>query len=277
MWPEKKTIFKVSVLIFTLLLITGCAGNPAGNKCEIGTDCGQAYCSENFRKLVSPACDEGKCIDDVTECDETDICVQDSIGVRCEPIIPPTPTPKPVLSCGDNSISTFISGQNPFRPANQICGDDCQIGYTCNDQCTCECPDPVFTNAYFGGVPEVDLDFETLRDQWQNDPEGLLGIVGLVNIPAYVHIRGDVEHIIPFPEVQLILVPNPDNEYISQDDWDAFCVNDYYAGEKALTIDLELLTKPKKTCDWGPTVGFEGVLTLCPEDLVTWLRGYLAE
>jgi len=273
MWLNTKPIIKVSVLIAVVVLITGCAGN----ECEIAADCGQAYCIENFRKLVSPTCANGKCIEDVTECDESDICVQDSKGVRCEDKIPPTPTPKPVLSCGDNSISSFISGQNPFRLANHICGDDCQIGFTCNDQCVCECPDPVFTNAYFGGAPDVDIDFDTLRDQWKNDPEGLLGIVGLVNVPAYIHIRDGVEHIIPFPDVQLIRVLNPDNEYISKEDWDAYCVNDYFEGEKALTFDLELLKKPKETCDWGPTEGFEGVLTLCPEDLVTWLRGYLAE
>jgi len=277
MWHEKKHIIKVSVLIAAVVLFTGCTGNPAGNECEVDSDCGQPFCSENLTQFTSQTCTDGKCVFDVTECEDYEICMQDSRGVRCEPKVTPTPTPKPRLSCCDNSISTFISGQNPYRPVDHVCVDDCPIGFNCGDQCTCECPDPVFTGSYWGDAPDVDLDFDTLLSEWENDPEGLLGIKGLVNIPAYIHIRDGVEHIIPFPETQLILILNPDNEYITKEGWDAYCVNDYYDGEKALTIDLVMLTKKIETCDWGGRTGFEGVLTLCPEDLINWLRGYLAQ
>lgn len=276
MKTKTEPTIKVPAIIAAVVLLVGCTsiiGAPALNECELDSDCGQAYCSENFRKLVSSTCVEGKCVEDVTECDESEICVQDSRGVRCEEKEPP----KQTLSCCDNSKTTFLSGQNPFHPTDHICGDDCPVGFNCNDQCICECPDPVFTDNYWGNAPQVDLDFDTLHDQWKNDPEGLLGIVGLINIPAYVHVRDGATHFIPFPEVQLTLVPNPDNEYITKEGWEAYCVNDYYDGEKALDIDLELLTRQNETCYWGGTVGFEGVLSVCPEDLINWLRGYLAQ
>ncbi len=277
MRTKTKPEFAFLAIIAAVVLFAGCKGFIPGNQCEVDADCLNPYCGENFTEIINQTCLDGKCVVDVTECEPYEVCVADSRGVRCEPKKTPTPTPLPDLSCCDNSKTAFISGQNPYRPANHICVDDCQAGFTCNDQCICECPDPVFTDFYMGNAPDVDFDFDTLLDEWQKDPEGLLSIKGLINIPAYVHMRDGDAHYIPFPMVQLTLVENPNNEYIIKEGWDAYCVNDYYDGEKALDIDLALLTRRDETCYWGGTIGFEGVLTLCPEDLAHWLRGYLAQ
>jgi hypothetical protein len=256
-----------------VVLIAGCTpgkGILPGKKSDIDLDCGGDYCSENFSKIVRSTYVDGKCVEEVTECDQSEICVADSTGVECEV------RELAKLSCSENSKNTYLDplGKNIFDKAFHICGDDCPVGFDCNAQCICECPAPVFINTYFTPI-QPDLDFDTLYDQWEADRGNLLDIVGTINISAYDHIRDGVSYYLPFPEVQLELIPNPDNEYIHKEGWEAYCVNDYYDGEEALDIQLQLLMKPKdQTCDWGGTTGFEGVLTVCPEDLVDWFDTY---
>lgn len=326
-----KPIIKVSLALALVVLLAGCIPNngiPVGKKCDLDTDCGQGYCSNNQQKVNSPTCVNGKCENVSTECNESEICVADSLGVRCVPKDPDTNKPK--LSCSENSDSISILGINPFDsgfyvcsddcPADSYCGGDCYCekkeeiscsgntddsdlfgtnlfdqktnrcandcpgGFDCNAQCICEerprppCPDPVYTTNYFGGAPTVDYDFDTLLDMWLDDPGILLELGDTINIPAYEHYRKKGEawegpYFIPFPEVQLTLIPNPNNDYIEQ--YGAWCVNDYYEGDEALDIDYIWLTRPEQTCIWGGTEGSEGVLTVCPEDIIDWFNEYV--
>lgn len=316
-----QAIIKVTslLLLLVVLLIAGCSGK----KCEIDSDCGQASCSENQRKALNQTCVDGRCETTTTECDDSEVCVADSLGVRCETADPDTG--KARMSCSDNTDTFSIMGINAFNPTIYICGadcpvdsycsescyceekveiscsgntddailngenifdqriemcaDDCPGGHDCNTQCICEerprppCPDPEFESNYFGEIP-VDYDFETLANLWLDDSRNLLDLEPTINITAYVHKRGGTFYYIPFPEVQLELIPNPDNEYILQ--YGAYCVNDYYDGAEALDINLEWLDRPEETCIWGGTEGFEGVLTVCPEDVIDWFYTYSA-
>jgi hypothetical protein len=156
-----------------------------------------------------------------------------------------------------------------------MCSNDCPFGYDCGIDCLCEehdCPDPVFTDNYFD-PPPIDMHLPDILDMWLEDPESLYSWVGdTINIPGYLHERDGYFHFIPFPEEQLTLVPNPKNEYIPQ--YGAWCVNDYYEGEEALTIEYIWLARPEETCIWGGTAGFEGVITVCTELLIDWLEAY---
>jgi hypothetical protein len=371
MRTKTKAIIKVSLIIAIVVLIAGCTpgkGILPGKKCDIDSDCGGAYCSENQRKAVSSTCLKGRCEATTIECAESEICVQDSLGVKCAMKDPDTN--KPIMSCSINSTTLNTLGINSFNPGIYMCGDDCPAdsyctdtcycekkvkiscsentndtddlganlfnditfmcaadcpgGYYCSDACYCEekeeiscnentddtdtfgenifsettercaddcprgslctgqcicneyeCPDPVFTTNYWGDAPLVDFDFEFLYSLWLANPRSLLELGDEVDITAYEHYRDGGFYYIPFPEVQLTLVPNPDNEYITKEGWEAYCVNDYYDGEKALDIYFELLTRQdKETCYWGGTVGFEGVLTVCPELLLDWFDAY---
>ncbi len=333
MKTKTETIIKVSLIIAGLVLIVGCStieGIPTGKKCELDSDCGQAYCSDNQQKIVSPTCVEGRCEDISTECNESEICIADSLGVRC--VSKDTDSGKGRMSCSENSDSFTILGINPYNPAIYVCGadcpadsycsdscfcekkeelscsgntddldlfgtnlfdqktnrcaDDCPGGFDCNDQCICEerprppCPDPVFTSNYFGDTTPVDYDFATLLDMWLDDPGSLLDLGDTIDIPAYEHYRrqgggwpGEWEaapYYIPFPEVQLELIPNPNNDYIEQ--YEAWCVNDYYEGVEALDINYKWLTRPEQTCIWGGRS--EGVLTVCTDILIDWFFAY---
>jgi len=356
MWSKTKPLIKAALLIAVVLLIAGCRGK----KCEIGSDCGGDHCSENFRKSVSRTCVDGRCETTTTECDDTEICVQDSRGASCYPKDPDTS--KPLISCGNNTINpnvlafnptdficsddcpadsfcnnsciceakalkgclnntenTEAAGVNVFESQTEMCADDCPADYYCDDTCSCEekeeiscientddtntfgenifsnttercatdcpigfscdsqcickeyqCPEPVFTSNYMGNAPFA-FDFDLISSLWFSDPRSVLELGDLVHITAYEHERDGVFYHIPFPEVQLTLVPNPDNEYIPQ--YGAFCVNDYYEGIEALTIDNFWITRPEETCIWGGPV-FDGVLTVCPEILFDWLKEY---
>lgn len=263
----------ISVLFAAVFLFAGCfpiSGPRTGKKSDIDLDCGGDYCSENFSKIVRSTYVDGKCVEEVTDCDHSEICVADSTGVECEV------RELAQLSCSENSKNTYLDpqGKNIFDTAFHICGDDCPVGFDCNDQCICECPDPDFTNNYFTPI-QPSLDFDTLFDQYKADRASILETVGTINISAYDNVRDGVSYYIPFPEVQLILIPNPDNEYIHQEGWEAYCVNDYYDGDKALDINPNWLTKQKnETCFWGGKEGFEGVLSVCPEHLIDWFDEY---
>jgi hypothetical protein len=273
MRTKAESIIKISILLLVIAIIAGCNQTKpisSGKDCKSNQDCGGDYCSENFRKLVRQSCVGGHCVEEVTECEDSDICVQDSTGVECKP---KDFDVKRNLPCTENSKNTFLDfqGLNRYNPADHICMDDCPAGFNCNADCICECPPPIFTSNYFD-PPVITHDFDPLYAQYQADRGSLLDIPGTVTITAYDHVFGNVSFYIPFPEVQLILVPNPDNEYIEQ--YGAYCVNDYYEGERALDIDLDWYDRPEQTCIWGGKEGFEGVLTVCPEDLVRWFDAY---
>lgn len=372
MRTQIKPIIKVALIIAGLVLIAGCAplkGILPGKKCGQDSDCGGAYCSENQRKAVSPTCVEGRCEATTTECDESEICVADSLGTGCLPKDPDTNKPimsctinstslntlgidafnpaiymcgddcpedsyctngcfcekkekiscsentadtdamggnlftditfmcaddcpenhycddscycyeKEEVSCNENTVETEAFGENIFDVVQEMCGDDCPGGSLCNNQCLCEefYYDPIFTNNYFQLQPiEVTHDFYDLLNMWLDDPDNFNTKLGNeIIITAYEHSRDGNIHHIPFPEVQLVLVKNPDNEYITKEGWNAWCVNDYYDGEEALDIDLNLLTRQdKQTCYWGGKEGFEGVLTVCREHIIYWFEAY---
>lgn len=309
---KTQAIIKVTLLLLVVLLIAGCSGE----KCDIDSDCGQDSCSENQRKALNQTCVDGRCETTTTECDDSEVCVADSLGVRCETVDPDTG--KARMSCSDNT-DTFsimglnaynptiyicgddcaadsyctgdcyceekvelwctmntdtsnLSGTNPFDQRKNICADDCWGGYDCNDQCICEerprppCPDPVLNTYYLRDAPPVDFDYDTLYEMWFDDPGSLFELGDTINIPAYLHERDGDFYMIPFPEEQLIRVPN--TEYLLQ--YGAYCVNDYYDGAKALDINLQWFIKPERTCYWGGAEAFEGVLTVCPEDIMDW-------
>jgi len=318
MRTKTESIIKVSLILAVVVLIAGCV--PTGKKCDLDSDCGQGYCSDNQQKVINPTCVGGRCEDVSVECDESEICVADSLGVRCVSKDPDSG--KARMSCSENSDTFTILGINLYNPAIFVCGedcpadsycsdscycekkeeiscsgntddsdlfgtnlfdqkfnrcaDDCPGGFDCNAQCICDerprppCPDPVFTSNYFGGAPLVDYDFDTLLDMWLDDPGSLLDLGDTINITAYEHERGGVFYFIPFPEVQLERIPNPNNDYIEQ--YGAYCVNDYYEGPEALDVDLIWLTRPEKTCIWGGAESFEGVLTVCPEHIIDWFN-----
>ena len=311
---KTQAIIKVTLLLLVVLLLAGCSGK----KCEIDSDCGVASCSENQRKALNQTCVKGRCEITTTECDDSEVCVADSLGVRCETADPDTgkarmscsdnsdtfsimslnaynPTiyicrddcaadsyctndcyceEKAEISCSWNSDDAESRGENYFDQRTEICADDCPGGYDCNAQCVCEerprppCPDPVFTTNYFREAPPVDYDYETLADLWFDDPGSLLDLGDTINITAYEHkdYSVGVSYFIPFPEVQLTRIPN--TEQLKQ--YDALCVNDYYEGPEALDINLNWLSRPEVACIWGGAEGFEGVLTVCPEDIMEW-------
>jgi hypothetical protein len=321
MRTKAEPIIKFLVMIAVVVLIAGCV--PTGKKCDLDSDCGGAYCSDNQQKVISPTCVGGRCEDASTECDESEVCVADSLGVRCETADPDTG--KARFSCSDNTDTFSIMGINAYNPTIYICGDDCAVdsyctndcyceekveiscfgnsddaelrgenifdqrtemcgddcpgGHDCNTQCICEerprppCPDPVFTSNYFGDAPQVDYDVDTLLEMWLDDPGSLLDLGDTINITAYEHERGGAFYHIPFPEVQLSHIPNPNNEYIEQ--YGAYCVNDYYDGDEALDVNLKWLKRPEKTCIWGGVETFEGVLTVCPEFIIDWFNAIL--
>jgi hypothetical protein len=323
MRTKKKPIIPVLLILAALVLVAGCVpikGILTGKKCDIDTDCGEDYCNDDQQKIVSPTCVNGRCENKFTECSESEICIQDSLGVKC--VRKDSDSSKGRLSCSENTDTFSILGKNPYNPSiyvckddcpedsfcsdscfceekeeiscsrntddfnssgtNQFdqrtkrCADDCPGGFDCNAQCICEerprgpCPEPVFTTNYFGGAPPVDFDFETLYDMWLDDPGSLLDLGDTITITAYEHYRDGGFYYIPFPEMQLTLIPNPDNEYIEQ--YGAWCVNDYYEGEKALDINLKWLTRPEETCIWGGREPDEGVLTVCPEHIIDWFN-----
>jgi hypothetical protein len=133
MRTKTESVSIIMVIISAVVLIAGCKGIPSGEKCQLDADCGGDYCSEDFRKAVSPACVEGKCQGITTACDETEICVADSRGVRCLPKDPNTN--KAILSCSSNTINPSL---NPFNPAGYVCKDDCAADSFCNESCICE-------------------------------------------------------------------------------------------------------------------------------------------
>jgi len=181
---------------------------------------------------------------------------------------------KEEISCNQNTTDTNTFGENIFNDKIERCAIDCPIGFRCNSQCICDeydCPEPVFTSTYMGDGP-FPFDFDFFSSLWFSDPSSILDLGDFVDITAYAHERDGIFHYLPFPEVQLTLVPNPNNDYIPQ--YGAFCVNDYYEGDEALTIDHFWLTRPEETCIWGPTIGYEGVLTVCTELLYDWLKEY---
>jgi hypothetical protein len=180
------------------------------------------------------------------------------------------------VSCSENTAETVSFGQNYFDVVSEICADDCPDGMLCDNTCYCEeyyFP-PKFTSSYFN-PPEVTHDFYELLNMWLDDPANFYSELGnSITITAYEHTRDGSFHYIPFPEIQLVLVPNPDNDLIIEEGWDSYCVNDYYDGEEALDIDFELLKRRNETCYWGGKEGFEGVLTVCREDLISWFETY---
>ncbi len=317
MVTRTKLIIIVSLLIAAMVLMIGCT--PTGKKCELDSDCGQAYCGDNLQKVISSTCVEGRCKEVTVECNESEICVADSLGVRCVTKYPDTnkarmscsensdslnllginafnPTiyvcgvdcpadsycsndcyceEKVEISCIGNTDDAILNGENIFDQRIEMCGDDCPGGYDCNTQCVCEerprppCPDPVFTTNYFHEAPPVDYDFKTLADLWLDDPGNLLDLGDTINITAYEHkdYSIGVSYFIPFPEVQLTRIPNTEN--LAQ--YGAYCVNDYYEGSIALDINLIWLSRPEVACIWGGG-GFEGVLTVCPEDVIDWFN-----
>jgi hypothetical protein len=270
MRPKTTPIFRISVLLAAVILIAGCTpgkGFLTGKKSDIDLNCPGDYCSENFRKVVRVTNVDGKCVEEVTECDSSEICVADSTGVECEPKIIDLP-------CSQNSKNVYLDplDKNSYDPAIHICQDDCPAGFTCNAECICECPEPVFTDPYLTPI-QPDLDFDSLYNSWKANRADLLDIKGTINISGYRHVRDGVEYYIPFPEVQLLLVPNPNNDYIEQ--FGGWCVNDYYEGDEALEIELlAWLERPEQACIWGGRASFEGILTVCPEHLVDWFDAY---
>lgn len=273
MRTKTTSIIIVSVLLAGVFLIAGCipiAGPKTPKKSDVDLDCGGDYCSENFSKVVRVNNVDGKCVEEVTECEKHEICVADSTGVECEI------RELAKLPCSENSKNTFLDpdGDNEFDPDFYICSDDCPVGFNCNNQCICECPEPVWTDPYWNAI-QPDEDFDYFLNEWRTNREGLLdtqNIQGTINISGYRHERDGVTHYIPFYEMQLQLVENPDNEYIPQ--FGAWCVNDYYEAGLAMNLEHKWLNRPKQTCIWGGRPSFEGVLTLCPEDLVSWFDAY---
>jgi hypothetical protein len=183
------------------------------------------------------------------------------------------------LSCSWSTAAHKQSGINPFNQRTNICTDDCPGVFNCNNQCLCEqrprdqCPDPVFTNNYFD-PPPVEFELEEIYAALFPDPFQLLYLEE-IHIPAYEHHRDGNIYYIPFPEYQLVLVLNPFNELIHEEGWEGYCVNDYYDGEGAMDIENVWLARPIQGCVWGGTEGFEGVLTVCPEDLIDWFTAFV--
>lgn len=313
MWPKTKPFIKAALLIAVVLLIAGCTGQ----KCEGDSDCGQGYCSDDQRTMISPTCVDGNCSNISTECSETEICVAGELGASCLPMDPDTS--KAIISCSNPKINPYVpdfdqtvfvcfddcpgdyfctdscycekkveiscientdynetEGENIFDRKTEMCGDDCPGGYDCNAECICEerprppCPEPEFEVNSPNEAPHIDYDVKTLTSLWLDDPGNLLELEPTIRITAYAHYRNGVWHYLPFPEVQLELIPN--NEYLEQ--YGAYCVNDYYDGIEALDIQREWLKKPEETCIWGGTEGFEGVLTVCPEYIMDWMLTY---
>ena len=134
MKTESKII--ISVFITLVILSVGCItpikGIQTRQKCDQDTECAGAFCSENFREVVIPTCVEGRCQDIATECADSEICVADSLGVRCLPKDPITN--KAILSCANNTINP---GLLPFNPEGYVCGDDCPEDSFCNPDCIC--------------------------------------------------------------------------------------------------------------------------------------------
>ncbi len=108
---------------------------------------------------------------------------------------------------------------------------------------------------------------------WADNPMSLLELGDEVDIYAIEYEIDGVWNLIPFPDAQLTLVPNPDNEYIHEEGWQGYCVNDYYEGGMALDINSQWLTEPVRTCSWGPATK-KGILTICPEILIDWFKTY---
>jgi len=318
---KTKLIIIVSLIIAVMVLMVGCT--PTRKKCDLDSDCGGDYCSENLQKVTISTCVEGRCQEVTAECNESEICVADSLGVRCVTKDPDTNKPrmscsensdtlnllginafnptyyvcgadcpadsycsedcycedKVEISCSGNTDDTILNGENIFDQRIEMCADDCPGGYDCNAQCVCEerprnpCPDPVFTTNYFRNAPPVDYDFVTLADMWLDDPGSLLDLGDTINITAYEHVdySNGVSYFIPFPEVQLTRIPNTEN--LAQ--YGAYCVNDYYEGPVSLDINLNWLSRPEVACIWGGAEGFEGVLTVCPEDVINWFNAVL--
>lgn len=211
------TIIKVSLILAVMVLIAGCTVIPTGNKCDVDSDCGGNYCSDNLQKVVSSTCVGGRCEDVSTECKQSEICVADSSGVRCFPKDPDTNLPimscslntttlkvgidafnpaifmcgadcpedsycedscycekKEEILCNENTEESELFGDNLFDQTTNICTNNCPLGFECIDDCICEkfdCPDPVFTNNYFGGAPPIDGGFDDIYAMWLEDPQ----------------------------------------------------------------------------------------------------------
>jgi len=130
---KTRAAIKVTLLmLLVVLVIAGCSGK----KCEIDSDCGVASCSENQRKALNQICVDGRCEITTTECDDSEVCVADSLGVRCETADPDTG--KARMSCSDNTDTFSIMGLNAYNPTIYICGDDCAADSYCTNECYCE-------------------------------------------------------------------------------------------------------------------------------------------
>jgi hypothetical protein len=182
--------------------------------------------------------------------------------------------------CGENTLDTEdFGGLNPFNAKTEMCTDDCPAGFYCDVFCICEehvCPDPVFTDNYFD-PPLITTNFDDFMDYWLKDPETLfddLDVGDIVHISGYLHVRNGDSYLIPFPEAQLTLIPNPDNELISEEGWSSYCVNDYYDGDEALDLNYQWLDRPVQGCVWGGTAGSEGVISVCRDTLFDWFEYY---
>jgi hypothetical protein len=185
---------------------------------------------------------------------------------------------KQEISCSENTEDAEQRGTNLFSDVMFRCGDDCPIRYGCNDACICEeiiCPEPIWTDNYFH-PPAIDGDFEELMEIALQDPWIFFDYFGdSMDVSGYFHTRDGEIYFIPFYEVQLTLRPNPKNEYITKDGWEAWCVNDFYEGEEALDIDLNWLDKPIETCEWGGRESYEGVITVCTEIMIEWFEYFI--
>lgn len=300
------------ILSIGLVLMAGC---KTVQQCDTNGDCGGVNCSENREMIVSSTCVDGKCIQETTECETSEICVQDSRGALCLPKDPDTNNP--IISCSSNTINPMVLSLNPanficaddcpadsfcnnscvcelksdiscvlntantdaagvnvFDATIEMCGDDCPSGSACSGQCLCEeydCPEPIFTDNYFD--PPEPIPFDTLFENWLLGPEHLydgLEEADTISITGYRHVYGDAIFLIPFPEIQLELKQNPNNDPIHKDGWEGYCANDYYEGDEALDINYQWLDRPIQTCSWGGTVSYEGVITVCREILSDW-------
>jgi len=283
-----------------ILFISGCTNAPTTGTCTTDVDCGEPRCEDNLKTLITPTCSDGICGSTTTKCGEYEICVQNSTGASC---MVKEESPLPWMSCGDNSNAIKGTGINPFSVMDFQCKDDCPVDTTCDTKtCLCEenqqppqpppnnCPTPKFTNKYFD-PPAVDYDFDAISDMYLDEmssdsirelDEGFLAPT-TINIPAYEHMRGEEVHYLPFPTEQLKIQTIEGPVVWVADDPNiqpGGCANDYFVGDKAVDINLNVLEYPTGEydyCSWGGADSFMGVLTICPDDLADWLDRAIEE
>jgi len=215
-----------------------------------------------------PVCEQN------ADCERGEICVKDSRGARCE-----LPAPQQ-FACASNTVQTQLTSTNAFDPSVASCADDCAPNQVCNAlTCVCEstlCNPPQYirlSNQPMVQDAKAQYDEVTLQDlenMSSDDRTAFSRQKGDVLISSFEYylnrnVTSD-RYDVPYPRDQFTLEPaSPDG---------VPCANEHFDAKSAVEVDGASLNGPTIDCGWGSPDVFEGLLIICPAQLLDWFDAY---